>query len=69
MPSQIISDINPNSLGALQPIRGVGVQRSIPTTLNITPYIQGQSVVQNNRRLGLAEEQFSLEKKQFEFKI
>lgn len=67
MPSQIISDINPNSLGALQPIRGVGIQPSIPTPLNITPYIQGQSVVQNNRRLGLAEEQFSLEKKQFEF--
>lgn len=67
MPSPIISDINPNSLGALQPIRGVGVQPSIPTPLNITPYIQGQSVVQNNRRLGLAEEQFSLEKKQFEF--
>lgn len=67
MPSSVISDINPNSLGALQPIRGVGVQPIIPSPLNIAPYIQGQSVVQNERRLGLAEEQFSLEKKQFEF--
>lgn len=67
MPSPIISDINPNSLGALQPIRGVGVQPSIPTPLNITPYIQGQSVVQNERQLDQNDLRLSLEQKKFEF--
>lgn len=66
MPSQVISDINPNSLGPLQPIRAPQVPVSIPNPLSVAPFFQGQQLMQNERRLDQQDIAMALQEKQFD---
>lgn len=67
MPSQVISDINPNSLGPLQPIRAPQVPVSIPNPLSVAPFFQGQQLQQNERRLDQQDIAMALQEKQMDF--
>lgn len=67
MPSQVISDINPNSLGQLQPIRAANINVSIPDPLNPAPFFQAQQVLQNRRRMDQEDLMMKFREKQLEF--
>lgn len=62
----VISDINPNSLGPLQPIRAPQVPVSIPNPLSVAPFFQGQQLQQNERRLDQQDIAMALQEKQFD---
>lgn len=67
MPSQYVSDINPQSLGVLQPIRPPQVSLSLPNPLGVAPFFQAQQLIQNNRRLDQADLSMALQEKQMDF--
>lgn len=62
----VIADINPNSLGPLQPIRAPQVPISIPNPLSVAPFFQGQQLMQNERRLDQQDIAMALQEKQFD---
>ena len=63
----VISDINPNSLGPLQPIRAPQVPISIPNPLSVAPFFQGQQLRQNERQLDQRDIAMALQEKQMDF--
>lgn len=67
MPSQVISDINPNSLGGLQPIRPPQTNIVVPNPLNVTPFFQGQQLLNQQRQMDQEDQMMAFRNKQLEF--
>lgn len=67
MPSPVISDINPQSLGGLQPIRPPQAPISIPNPLSVTPYFQGVQLANQQRQMDQEDALMAYRNKQLDF--
>jgi len=67
MPSQAISDINPNSLGPLEPIRPPQVQMSAPNPLNVAPYFQAQQTINQRRQMDQQDAHLAFYEKKLDY--